>query len=146
MKINAKVTILFDRDGMSIDVRDGDAAISFLRLRLDPVQACSAMGQLAYTHATLAEVRGLDCVGKKMENQTLAFPLPPEADYPNQKKLAAAAAEAHCPEGWTHDNYFGSQESFFQKDGKPWARVTIRRWVDPDAIEPQRLGDSVKDE
>lgn len=30
---------------------------------------------------------------------------------------------------WVSDNYFQSQDSFFSKDGKNYARAVIRRWV-----------------
>ena len=33
------------------------------------------------------------------------------------------------PDGWECSTYFGSKKSFFQKDGKEYARTTASRWI-----------------
>jgi hypothetical protein len=73
-------------------------------------------------------VYSLERVGKEMKMDKLQFPLPKNVSYRNKKEAAKAEAGHLCPEGWTHDNYFNSQDSFFDKDGEPWAQVIIRKW------------------
>ena len=46
----------------------------------------------------------------------------------NQLELQKIA-QSHLSDGWIADAYFGSQNSFFKKDGKQYARATIRRWL-----------------
>ena len=52
----------------------------------------------------------------------------------DRTRLAAEAFKPFCPVGWTSDDYFGFQHSFFMKDGEEWARVTVRRWVEDDSV------------
>jgi len=40
-----------------------------------------------------------------------------------------AMAQDKLEHGWIADGYFRSRASFFTKDGKRYARCTIRRWV-----------------
>jgi hypothetical protein len=130
VKINAKVTILFSRDGMSIEVYDEDAAITFLELELSPQQACQALSRLSHTEATTCEVRGLDNVGKKHEWKNITFEIPQVDDRDEQVQVAIEEAKKHIPEGWSASTYNGSQVSFFKMYGKQYAKITIRRWVD----------------
>ena len=68
-------------------------------------------------------------IGKKHENKYFEF----EIAYSKSKEdLTLACNEALFQQGmheWEADNYYGSQNSFFSKDGKDYARVVIRRWV-----------------
>jgi hypothetical protein len=78
-----------------------------------------------------AEIKGLDRIGKKMEREVFVFPMPENSLYGKDKKvLAANECKKHIPIGWTSDDYYGSQNSFFYEDKKEFARVNIRRWVD----------------
>ena len=69
-------------------------------------------------------------IGKKHENKYFEF----EVTYSSSEDdLALACNEALFREGmheWVSDNYYRSQNSLFKKDGKNYARATIRRWVD----------------
>lgn len=67
-------------------------------------------------------------VGRKLEVSNLEFEMP--ADNPCNKAIAADLAELALTDDWESDGYFCAQNSFFNKDGKPYARVTIRRWVE----------------
>ena len=128
MKINnPKITILIGVEHTTIEVKDGDASITFLRLKLTPDQLSAALGRQGYVECE-CEVHGLDLIGKKSEHKAFEFIMPP-ADFFNRVEIARKEAERLCPDGWMSDGYFSSQDSFFTKDGKNMARVIIRRWV-----------------
>ena len=76
------------------------------------------------------KVSGLDKVGKIHECELFEFPLAVFAGGSSSSRLdiAIETAERLCPNGWQPDLYFGSQNSFFEKDGVSYARCTIRRW------------------
>ena len=115
-------------DTIHITLVDGLASIEFAEVSLTPEQFALAITGLGRIVCDM-EVRGLDRVGKKMEHDSLEFPLGVESYAKNAKKVAIKKAHEACPEGWIPDTYFGSQDSFFYRDGETWARCTIRRWV-----------------
>lgn len=119
-------------DYISIRLRDNDAAAEFAQVRLTLEQFAQAVTGLTIGDCEI-EVNGLDRVGRRMETAIHTFPMPRQK--PCDKEVAAAGAKETCPEGWTPDTYFGSQSSFFRQDGVPWARCTIRRWVEKDGVE-----------
>lgn len=129
MKIDAKLTLLVSGDVVRLEIHDDAASICFLEAEIDPVAFMSALGRLSGVPFT-AEVRGLDCVGKKLEMDTLEFEMPGDSDYSDQRKaIAKKLATEKCPEGWKASDYFGSQNSFRSVGGKTIAKTTIRRWV-----------------
>jgi hypothetical protein len=135
MRINAEVTILFDHDGLKIEVNDVDAGISFLELRLNQEQTCRALSRSSNTTCELAEVWGLEHVGKTREHEMFEFQLPAGTDlYNRDKRAAITEIDRVCPLGWKADHHFSSQGSFFTKDDQPWARTTIRRWVEKTTV------------
>jgi hypothetical protein len=76
------------------------------------------------------EVNGLDKVGKKHENKTYEFEIG-DIDKRDEERLWLAAIRSLGKDDlheWTPDKYFRSQNTFFQKDGKNYARCTIRSW------------------
>lgn len=128
MERKGKISILINREYTEIEIKDDLANVTFVKVRLTPEQFSAALGRLAYVNCEL-DLRGLDKVGKKHECKTFEF----EITYSKTKEdLALACNEALFAQGmyeWVSDNYFRSQNSFFKKDGKDWARCTIRRWV-----------------
>jgi hypothetical protein len=55
----------------------------------------------------------------------------PEHDYKERNEVAVKAAAEYVAKnrpGWIARTYFGSQNSFFTKNGKQYARCTIERW------------------
>lgn len=128
MKIEGKISILFDREGLRIEIEDATAHVRFVSATLDMEQTCSAMSRLGSTPCTL-DVRGLENVGKEMEHKQWEFKLPAELSRYTNRDALSKYAQINCPEGWTCAGYFGSQNSYFDKDGEPWARTTIRRWI-----------------
>ena len=131
MDINARVTILVDRDGAAIEIEDDDAAITFVKLEMSTDQFCSAIGRLSSCETLSCKVNGLDRVGKNHECKKFEFLIGDKnTAFDKRKEIAYDIAVKSCPEGWEPDKYFGSQDSFFTKGEELWGRVTIRRWVE----------------
>jgi len=51
-------------------------------------------------------------------------------DYDNRKEVARGEALRVAPKGWEPSLSFGSQGSFFRRDGNEWASTIVSRWVD----------------
>ena len=129
MKIEASLSILFNNGIIELTIRDENAKIRFVHLSLTPDQFCNAaLGRLMNTQCE-ADVHNLDRVGLNHENSTHEFEIPKDFRYDTKKKNIIDLAKKTCPDGWTADAYFGSQNSYFTKDGKDYARCTIRRWI-----------------
>lgn len=129
MKLNGKITILFNEEGLKIEVMDTASRIEFLEIQLTQEQTCEALARIANTPCEL-EVRGLENVGKKREHKPFEFALPEDTIYHNKKEKATATANLLCPDGWVAATYFNSQDSFFDRGGKPWARTNIFRFIE----------------
>lgn len=113
---------------ISIKVRDNEARIEFLRIQIDLDKFTECLTGLAYVECDM-EVHSLDKINKQEERKPLIFKMPSGSNAWN-KEIAVARAIEHTPEGWTPSLYFGSPSSFFTKDGKPYAKTYISRWVE----------------
>ena len=123
------ITIRFRNDGMEIELHDRDASITFAEVTLTSKQVIQAFSGLGYTGCRI-DLKGLEKVGRKMEHMVLEFLLPKvEKRHRMSDEELTCLAEAVLPDGWASDNYFHSQNTFFSRDGKNWARTTMRRWV-----------------
>jgi len=127
------ISILIGETGTRIEVRDNSSCTNFMRVELTPEQTCQALSRLSNTPCK-ASAHNLDRLGKTMELKTFTFEMPYNG-YQDRKTVAAITAKKMCPDGWTPDLYFGSQDSFFTKNGKKMARTTIRRWVNQPTTE-----------
>lgn len=77
------------------------------------------------------EVRGIDRIGKKMAHKPHEFDITGlELPYNTRSEILAEKIKDTLPDGWISDNEFSSQNTFFKKDGKDYARTTIRTWID----------------
>lgn len=127
---NGKIDLFVNENGVTLNVYDTPSSIRFLTIKMTSEQFCAALGRLSYAPVLSIEIDGLDKIGKKMEIDELIFPLDMGKDrYNDRENKAIEQSKKHIPEGWVSDDYFRSQNSFFTKDGKDFARVTIRRWV-----------------
>ena len=112
---------------MIVELRDANAAIRFAKAILNKEQTCQAMSRLGDIHCEIT-VSGLENVGKYYQHDQIEFEMP-KVSY-GDKVVAGEEATKHCPEGWIPSMLFSSQGSFFIRDGKPWARCFIYRWVE----------------
>lgn len=128
----ASITFLVDRDNRtSIDIHDDEANINFVRIELTNDQLVSALSRLGNTPCERVEVVGLNKVGKKMEHKILEFEIPDRyiGKWKTDQSLLERLANNACSKGWKPDHYYNSQETFFNKNGKNYCKVTIRRYV-----------------
>ncbi len=130
MKLKANLTFLINSDKTRIEIEDDEAHAILCIIELTPAQLSTLLSRTTRMDCEM-EVFDLNKIGKKHGNKTFVFELP-DANYMNRKEVAIETIKTVCPDGWTPDIYFGSQNSFFRQDGKEFARVTIRRWVDKD--------------
>ena len=128
------VTLLVDGECILMHIEDVASGVRFLELRMTPEAFTAALGRRAYCPAE-ARVRGLDRIGLQREQDEIIFPMPDDTDYRMKQTVAIREAMRECPDGWEPDLSFSSQDSFFQRDGKEWARTTIRRWVEPETTK-----------
>jgi len=130
MKLKGKITILIGRDSTRIEVEDDLASTTFLKIKLTPEQLCAALSRQACVECEL-ETNRLDKIGKKHENKSFTFEITEDLyvyDSRDSVKLQELA-QSKLNDGWIAEGYFRSQDSFFQKDDKYFARCTIRRWT-----------------
>lgn len=125
----AAITILFNDDGLKIEIEDRSSGLTFARIKLNQKETCQALSRLSYTNCE-CEVYNLNKVNKKMILKPFEFKLPEGVDYYNRITLARKTVLELCPEGWEPDLGFGSQGSFFTKDKESWATTIIRSYID----------------
>lgn len=132
---DARVTVHYFRNRdlpiLEIELAEGITTNYIAKIRFSPQQWFNAISGLGCSQcdATIS-YDAVSHIGKRMEMLPLVFEMPKDA-WPKQKEIARKLAKEKCPEGWSPDLYFGSQGSFFNKEGKSWAKTAIRRWVTP---------------
>lgn len=131
-KIDGKITISRPTCGdgseyISIRLRCESSRTRFLDLEMDYAEFAQALTGLSEVNCKII-TRKLDRIGKTKETRPLEF-MVPEGKHLD-KSVAKDRATKEVPEGWVSDAYFNSTDSFFQKNGKYWARTTMSRWVD----------------
>jgi hypothetical protein len=114
---------------IAIRVMDTEARIEFLEIEIDLEAFSECITGLGHCGCEM-EVRGLQNVGKKIENMPIVFEVPEEFRYKGKCGGVDSLAKKATPYGWECSMYFGSQTSFFSKDGKDFARTTASRWVE----------------
>jgi len=133
MKIPGQITISTrrspDEGKVHIELRDPNAIVRFLALSMDMANFTRALGGLSCCDCEI-EVHDLEKVGKIRESKPLEFELATHDFGDKRMAMASAAAADRCPDGWTPNVSFNSQDSFYTRDGKSWARTTMHRWVE----------------
>jgi hypothetical protein len=128
-EIDAQISIIASYDDkIMIRVYDATSNLMFLEMELTNEQFVNAaMNRLSNTTVKRATVDGLNLVGKRMEREIYEFPIP---SFPDINYAVKHVKEKFENTEWYPDTGFGNQNSFFNRDGKYWARTTIRRWVE----------------
>lgn len=129
---NASITLLINQDRTTIEIRDNDAATTFIRVGLTPQQLSEALSRVSHTECSV-DIYGIDKVGKTHECNRFNFEITEKLRHDRDKtdELYILAKEELAKAGmhdWTPDKYFGSQDSFFSRGGKYFASVIIRKW------------------
>ncbi len=131
MELEGKISILIGQESTTIEIRDEVSNITFCSIELTPDQLSSALSRLMHTPCKM-RVRALDNVGKKHEHKKIEFEIPESLrSSSNSKELTKLSQEFVDKEmgAWKSDGHFSSQDSFFTKDDKQYARCIVRRWV-----------------
>lgn len=123
----AAISIFISQEGTRIELYDWTSGQFFAEIKLTPEQLSMALSRLSHTPCEI-EIWNQDKINKQHEHKPMEFEMP-RTEWKTKKEEAGKIAKEVCPEGWVPDCYFGSQGSFFEKDGKSYARCTIRRWV-----------------
>ena len=126
--IDGEITLLFNDNGMTIEIHDQAANVTFAKVNLNNKQALQVMSRLARTDCEI-KVFGLDKVGKQVESKPFEFELPRKRYQMSELEVANIAKELLKDSSWIPSTYFGSKDSFFDRDGKPYARTHMKRWV-----------------
>jgi len=129
---NAKISILIGQNSTTIELYDADSSTTFAEITLTPEQLSSALSRLSQTPCE-CKLHGLDRIGKKMEHKPFEFEVGELNWIGREEKAYQLCLVEMKNQGlteWKADSYFGSKTSFFEKEGKKFARATIRRWVD----------------
>lgn len=122
----ATISILVGSEETTIELHDKKSGTLFCRATLTPEALSKCLSRTAYVECKVV-VAGLDNLNKKLVVDKLEFEIS-KTSYEKKKDNAYDTALIACPPGWEVDNYFGSQTSFFTKDGKNYARATIRKY------------------
>jgi len=125
---NSKITLRIDSDQTVIEIFDSDASTTIAKAILTPQQLSQVLSRLAYVDCECM-VGDFSRIGKKMENQTFEFEITGSKSSIDLNNDCIDALFREGMSDWIPDNYYQSQNSFFNKDDKQYARVTIRRWV-----------------
>lgn len=130
-KLKGHITLLVERARTSIAIYDDLSGQLICEVELTPEQLSSALSRLSHTPCDVTIYEGaFERLGKTMEVTKLEFEIPEGLSRRENVKELTDLATLAAPEGWQPDAYFGSQDSFFNKDGKKFARCHIRRWVE----------------
>ena len=128
MKLKGKISILINRNSTTIEIEDDVANTTFCKITLTPQQLSDALSRLSSVDCEI-NVVNLDRVGKKHEWMTYEFEIPENLASTTKEEELQKKAQSQLSDGWTASGYFSSQNTFFKKDGKQFARVTCRRYI-----------------
>lgn len=111
-------------DYVCLNLECNNSWTQFVEVRIKHEDFCRALMGRGDTHIEF-HTRGLDKIGLFRVQETITFELPEDVDRWDDegvKKLNELAQTA-AGDGWIASTYFGSQNSFFRKDGKEYART-----------------------
>jgi len=139
MKIkDARISISINKKRITIKLDDHNASTRFAEIEMTPEQFAQALSGLYYTKCNI-EIHHLNRIGKTMLHKEFKFKLPKGLNYFDQDIQAEKIVKKICPKGWKPDLYFRSQNSFFEKNNKTWARTTIRKWIKRKSKKKEKL-------
>jgi hypothetical protein len=124
-KLKGQITLISNKDGAILQLRDCNSTIGFLEIYIKPEDLCHLIGGQGRVDCDF-DIYLDNRIGKKHENKKFEFEIESRDLFSHELK---AIADSQLTDGWIADKYFSSQDSFFTKDGKQYARCTIRRWV-----------------
>lgn len=127
-KLNGTILIFIGSEGTTIEIEDREANTRFVKIELTVEQLSMALSSQSYVPCKI-EVSGLDIVGKKHECESFEFEIPNNLASSKYEDELQKIAQSKLKDGWIAERYFSSQNSFFKKEDKQYARCTIRRYI-----------------
>jgi len=125
--IEGKLTISkASNDVVRIQFKDCNSVTRFATAELSLEQYAQAITGLSEIPCMI-EISNLQNVGLRRISDTLEFELEAQNSY--SRNLHIEQLLRCVPDGWKTTDELSSQNSFFEKDGKRWARATINKWV-----------------
>jgi hypothetical protein len=125
-----KISILINQEGTTIELFDSKSSRTFVRVKLTNDQLASALSRPNRTDCQI-DAYNLELIDKQMEHKSFEFEIHPlmrtSKGALNQRCLKNLALQNMSD--WTPEMTYSSQDSFYSKDGKDFARTIIRRWV-----------------
>ncbi len=128
MKLEGRISMLVNREETTIKIKDDKANVTLAVVSLTPEQLSMILSRQVDVECEI-EVGNLSKIGKTHECKSFEFEIPSEIRGRKSDSELQEIAQSQLSDGWVADGYFGSQNSFFAKDGKQYARCTIRHWV-----------------
>lgn len=132
MEIEGRITLLINRHYTEIEIEDENANIIFCKVMLTSEQLVAILSRQGSVECRL-KLKGLDKLGKKHENKNFEFEIPEEfsnSRFENElTDIAIVNLQKQNMSEWIPEKYYRSQDSFFKKDNKFYARITIRRYI-----------------
>ncbi len=128
MKLKGKISLFINSGITTIEIEDDNANTTFLKVELTEENIVAALSR-QFNVACDLFVSGLDRIGKKHECNVFEFEIPENLTSSKDEDELQKLAQSQLSDGWVAEKYFSSQRSFFRKDGKSYARCTIRRYV-----------------
>ena len=127
-KLKGSLTINIGREVTRIEIRDDLSRACFFRAEITPAQLSDLMSGLSEVKIDM-DIMGTELIGKQVISEDFEFPFK-ESTWGKRVEEAQITVKKLCPDGWKPDMSFGSQGSFFTKDGEHYARTRIRKWVE----------------
>ncbi len=125
------ISILVNREGTTIELTDKTSNTRFAEVKLTNDQLAMALARFGETPCKI-DVFGLDRIGKTHEHKNFEFAITRDLEYGGRIPILQKMANELLleeGEGWSTTDTFSSQNTFFEKDGKKYARCIARRYV-----------------
>jgi len=116
-----------DKKKILITIKDTSSRIRFCDIEIDYDKFTKCITGLSEVECDFV-TRSLNDVGKTKEQLEMVFKLP-TSYYTMGKDRIIFIAKNKIPSGWSCNLFFNSQDSFFNIDGRKYARTTIYRWI-----------------
>lgn len=130
--MEGKLTILIGEESSRIEVVDSLSGIRFLSITLNPEQLSRLLSREGLVHVDM-DIRGLDRIGKKLEQKTVTLELPSYlCGYYNRKNTNKLKeyVDAHLSDGWECRDYFGFKGAFGRNEqGNEVVNALCVRWL-----------------
>ena len=127
---NTKIDILFNRNGLTINIYDVVSSLLVAEIELNNKQTLEALSRMSHTYCNM-KTYNLNKIGKKLCIATFyvnLFKTERWKDVEKAKEMTEKLCKTIAPD-WEPDLVFNSQDSFMKDEkGNTWCKSTIRRY------------------